>query len=114
MNVRFCSLCGQIDDVESLKIAGINPRKVIMVYVSEGLEYRLVMSFTFCIVCKVAQLLVEVFAKMIFLHGYVHGDPHPGNILITPTYDRGKGQFQLGTYNWIHLNIISNQPSSCV
>ncbi|KAI8536598.1 hypothetical protein RHMOL_Rhmol10G0270300 [Rhododendron molle] len=33
---------------------------------------------------KVAKALVEVFAEMIFVHGFVHGDPHPGNILVSP------------------------------
>jgi aarF domain-containing kinase len=31
---------------------------------------------------QVAQELVEIFAEMVFCHGYVHGDPHPGNILV--------------------------------
>ncbi|KVH92149.1 Protein kinase-like domain-containing protein [Cynara cardunculus var. scolymus] len=31
---------------------------------------------------KVAKVLVEAFAEMIFVHGFVHGDPHPGNILV--------------------------------
>ncbi|KAL4652445.1 hypothetical protein ACB092_01G233400 [Castanea dentata] len=27
---------------------------------------------------------MEVFAEMIFVHGFIHGDPHPGNILVSP------------------------------
>ncbi|KAK9069409.1 hypothetical protein SSX86_011312 [Deinandra increscens subsp. villosa] len=34
-------------------------------------------------VLKVAKVLVEAFAEMIFVHGFVHGDPHPGNILVS-------------------------------
>ncbi|KAF6152866.1 hypothetical protein GIB67_000889, partial [Kingdonia uniflora] len=33
---------------------------------------------------KVAKALIEIFAEMIFMHGFVHGDPHPGNILFLP------------------------------
>ncbi|KAL5548416.1 hypothetical protein UlMin_003647 [Ulmus minor] len=33
---------------------------------------------------KVAKVLAEVFVEMIFVHGFVHGDPHPGNILVCP------------------------------
>eukprot|EP01018_Ginkgo_biloba_P028577 Gb_41116 [translate_table: standard] len=40
---------------------------------------------------KVAQSLLEVFAEMIFVHGYVHGDPHPGNILISPHTNKSHG-----------------------
>lgn len=28
--------------------------------------------------------LVEIFARMIFLHGHVHCDAHPGNIFVRP------------------------------
>ncbi|KAH6559625.1 hypothetical protein KP509_1Z001000 [Ceratopteris richardii] len=47
----------KIDDVKSLQTAGVD-------------------------LLKVARSLVEVFAQMIFVHGCVHGDPHPGNILV--------------------------------
>nr|XP_023892449.1 uncharacterized aarF domain-containing protein kinase 1-like [Quercus suber] len=49
----------QVDDVEFFKEMGINP-------------------------IKVAKALMEVFAEMIFIHGFIHGDPHPGNILVSP------------------------------
>ena len=29
-------------------------------------------------------VLIDIFAKMIFLHGHVHCDAHPGNILVRP------------------------------
>lgn len=32
---------------------------------------------------------MEVFAEMIFIHGFVHGDPHPGNILVSPEGPNG-------------------------
>lgn len=33
--------------------------------------------------CKeVANLLAEAYSKMIFVHGFFHGDPHPGNIFV--------------------------------
>ena len=31
---------------------------------------------------RVTDLLVEIFSRMIFLHGHIHCDPHPGNILV--------------------------------
>lgn len=38
-------------------------------------------------------MLLEVFAEMIFIHGFLHGDPHPGNILVCP---EGQNGFSLG------------------
>jgi predicted unusual protein kinase regulating ubiquinone biosynthesis (AarF/ABC1/UbiB family) len=43
---------------------------------------------------QVAKALVELFGEMIFVHGFIHGDPHPGNILVS---SQGHGNFQLGT-----------------
>lgn len=41
-------------------------------------------------------ILVEVFAKMIFEHGFVHCDAHPGNILVRENpKNRGKPQIVL-------------------
>ncbi|XP_021771019.1 uncharacterized aarF domain-containing protein kinase 1 isoform X2 [Chenopodium quinoa] len=66
LTMQFCS--GQkVDDLEFLKKTGMDPRKV-------------------------AQALVEVFADMVFIHGFVHGDPHPGNILVSPS---GQNDFTL-------------------
>ena len=33
---------------------------------------------------ETGDLLVKIFAKMIFEHGHVHCDAHPGNILVRP------------------------------
>ncbi|XP_073139916.1 uncharacterized protein [Henckelia pumila] len=58
LTMQFCT--GQkVDDLEFLKQTGISP-------------------------LEVAKALVEVFAEMIFVHGFLHGDPHPGNILVSP------------------------------
>lgn len=32
---------------------------------------------------KVSDLLTKAYSEMIFVHGFVHCDPHPGNILVT-------------------------------
>ena len=49
-------------------------------------------------VLQVAKALVEVFAEMIFIHGFLHGDPHPGNILVSPEAE-GQSGFSLGMLN---------------
>ncbi|XP_075652330.1 uncharacterized protein LOC142622686 isoform X3 [Castanea sativa] len=51
LTMEFCR-GHKVDDVEFLKEMGINP-------------------------IKVAKALMEVFAEMIFVHGFIHGDPHP-------------------------------------
>lgn len=63
LTMQFC--WGQkVDDVAYMKNKGIDP-------------------------IKVAKVLAEVFAEMIFVHGFLHGDPHPGNILVSPEGPRG-------------------------
>ncbi|XP_038876388.1 aarF domain-containing protein kinase 1 isoform X2 [Benincasa hispida] len=57
LTMEFCE-GHKVDDIEFMKQSGIEPSKV-------------------------AKALVEVFAEMIFVHGFVHGDPHPGNILVS-------------------------------
>ncbi|KAJ4962094.1 hypothetical protein NE237_022004 [Protea cynaroides] len=63
LTMQFCN-GHKVDDLESMKESGINPTKV-------------------------AKALVEVFAEMIFVHGFVHGDPHPGNVLVSPNGPNG-------------------------
>ncbi|KAJ9702995.1 hypothetical protein PVL29_004661 [Vitis rotundifolia] len=68
LTMQFCT-GHKVDDLEFMKKSGINPRKV-------------------------AKALVEVFAEMIFIHGFLHGDPHPGNILVSPEAE-GQSGFSL-------------------
>jgi ubiquinone biosynthesis protein len=49
----------RIDDVEQIKKMNVDPRKI-------------------------AQLGLHAYWKMIFDDGFFHGDPHPGNLLVTP------------------------------
>lgn len=56
---------------------------------------------------------MEVFAEMIFIHGFIHGDPHPGNILVSP---EGRNGFCLGM-SWLlikYLLILSEIKQCCV
>ncbi|TXG49189.1 hypothetical protein EZV62_025064 [Acer yangbiense] len=74
LTMEFCLGC-KVDDLKVLKEIKVNP-------------------------IKVAKALVEVFAEMIFVHGFVHGDPHPGNILVSPEGQNGFSLVLLdhGTY----------------
>ncbi|KAI7851026.1 ABC1 family-domain-containing protein [Circinella umbellata] len=58
----------RIDDLDYMKKHGINPAQV-------SAEFS------------------EAFSKMIFLHGFVHCDPHPGNVLIRPAKDPKHSKF---------------------
>lgn len=57
----------RVDDVVALKKAGINSHTV-------------------------AQTVVDAFAQMIFVNGFVHCDPHPGNLMVRRKED---GAFEL-------------------
>ncbi|KAK2998584.1 hypothetical protein RJ639_024153 [Escallonia herrerae] len=63
LTMQFCR-GNKVDDLEFMKEMRISPMKV-------------------------AKALVEVFAEMIFVHGFLHGDPHPGNILVSPEGPNG-------------------------
>lgn len=70
LTMEFMEGC-KVDDISSLEKAGVDPKQV-------------------------ASLLVDIFAEMIFCHGYVHGDPHPGNILVHRDPSRsGKHNFDI-------------------
>ena len=40
---------------------------------------------------EVALLLLDAFSEMVFVHGRVHADPHPGNLLVRPLTDPRQG-----------------------
>lgn len=41
---------------------------------------------------KISERLGLIFSKMIFSHGFVHCDPHPGNVMINPISTQAKGK----------------------
>ncbi|CAG9313953.1 unnamed protein product [Blepharisma stoltei] len=56
----------------------------------------------------IAHTLSRAFNEMIFVHGFVHCDPHPGNILIRPSKVRGKAEVVLldhGLYKELPINV---------
>ncbi|XP_061347768.1 uncharacterized protein LOC133293238 isoform X2 [Gastrolobium bilobum] len=63
LTMQFCA-GHKIDDLDFLNQIGVDPEKV-------------------------AKSLIELFAEMVFVHGYIHGDPHPGNILVSPEASNG-------------------------
>jgi Predicted unusual protein kinase len=64
---------------------------------------------------EVADKLSQLYSQMIFIHGFVHSDPHPGNILVKKTpkgvdivlLDHG---LYAVSFNTINLNI-SNETT---
>jgi predicted unusual protein kinase regulating ubiquinone biosynthesis (AarF/ABC1/UbiB family) len=56
----------KINDVDALRAAGIDP-------------------------AEVARVFAEVMFDQVFTHGFVHADPHPGNIFVTPHRAGGLG-----------------------
>lgn len=67
------------------KISLSSRRTIVMEYV-EGLKINDIQSLEleFGDPKKASQILIDAFAKMIFEHGHVHCDAHPGNILVRP------------------------------
>ena len=44
----------------------------------------------------VGVLLLDVFAQMTYVNGLVHGDAHPGNVLIRAAPQQGEGAWAYG------------------
>ncbi|KAG2391368.1 Protein ACTIVITY OF BC1 COMPLEX KINASE 8 [Vigna angularis] len=101
------SVSSELDFVQEARNSEIaaktfrNNKMVKIPHVFWDLTTRLVLTMQFCaghkFACgnvdiqaigvdpeKVAKSLIQLFAEMIFVHGYIHGDPHPGNILVSP------------------------------
>jgi predicted unusual protein kinase regulating ubiquinone biosynthesis (AarF/ABC1/UbiB family) len=53
---------------------------------------------------RVLDALLEAYAKQIFAHGFFHGDPHPGNILVLPG---AEGRFQLC---FVDFGLVESVP----
>lgn len=78
---------------------------------SESVKIVSLLSKSFLLILQVAKTLIEIFAEMIFVHGFVHGDPHPGNLLVSP---RGHSGFSIGTSVISNIFPVHGQiPSFC-
>ncbi|XP_036686098.1 uncharacterized aarF domain-containing protein kinase 5 isoform X2 [Balaenoptera musculus] len=77
LTAEFCEGC-KVNDVEAIKTMGLAVRDI-------------------------AEKLIKAFAEQIFYTGFVHSDPHPGNVLVRKGPD-GKGQLVLldhGLYQFL-------------
>jgi len=74
----------KINDVEALVAAGIDPNAVA------------------------AELARSTF-EQIFVHGFFHADPHPGNIFVSPTGEPGAGEFKITFIDFGMMGEISDE-----
>lgn len=74
----------KINDVDALRAAGIDPSEV-------------------------ATRFAAVMFDQLFLHGYFHGDPHPGNIFVTPTNEAGGRTWR---FTFIDFGMMGEVPDA--
>ena len=74
----------KINDIEALLVAGIDPNAVA------------------------AELARSTF-EQIFVHGFFHADPHPGNIFVTPDGEPGAGGFKITFIDFGMMGEISDE-----
>ena len=77
----------KINDVVALRAAGIDP-------------------------ADVASVFAEVMFDQVFTHSFVHADPHPGNIFVTPVRQDGSGQGQRFRLTFIDFGMMAEIPAS--
>ena len=57
---------------------------------------------------EVALLLLDAFSEMVFVHGRVHADPHPGNLLVRPLTETKQSELHFrprsGGRDELHVN----------
>jgi predicted unusual protein kinase regulating ubiquinone biosynthesis (AarF/ABC1/UbiB family) len=80
----------KINDVEGLRAAGIDPSEV-------------------------ANEFASVMFDQLFVHGYFHADPHPGNIFVTPLGDGGVGADSAGRawkFTFVDFGMMGDVPDT--
>ena len=87
-NFRFV---GNSDDlyIPKVDVLKSTKRTILMEYV-EGIKIDDIdaLNAKFGSAKDCTNVLISIFAKMIFQHGHVHCDAHPGNILVRPNPDK--------------------------
>ena len=78
----------KINDVDALRAAGIDP-------------------------AEVARVFAEVMFDQLFTHGFVHADPHPGNIFVTPLRRSATGEAEEPGWRltFIDFGMMAEVPS---
>jgi aarF domain-containing kinase len=57
--------------------------------------------------------LGKLYSEMIFVHGYIHCDPHPGNLFVSKAKNGAQiilldhGLYQVNVYDIIRLGVLS-------
>ncbi len=74
----------KISDVEALRAAGIDPNSV-------------------------AAELARVSFQQIFVHGFFHADPHPGNIFVTPAAEGDEAPFKLSFIDFGMMGRVTSE-----
>lgn len=77
----------KINDTEALRAAGIDPSEVAAVF-------------------------AEVMFDQVFTHSFVHADPHPGNIFVTPVPSTGSGDRGGFRLTFIDFGMMAEIPDS--
>jgi predicted unusual protein kinase regulating ubiquinone biosynthesis (AarF/ABC1/UbiB family) len=83
--MRAC-LAGRDDVIVPRVVRELSSRRLLVTEFAEGVRCTDLAGLErFGVDPKdVARRLSELFAEMILTHGFFHGDPHPGNILVQP------------------------------
>ncbi|MES2169500.1 MAG: AarF/UbiB family protein [Actinomycetota bacterium] len=77
----------KINDVEALRAAGIDPSEV-------------------------AAEFAGVMFDQLFVHGYFHADPHPGNIFVTPLDALTSGSSRAWKFSFIDFGMMGEIPDT--
>ena len=89
-----------------LLIVGV-PRSVNQVFTNAP---STCLSITVILNMQVSQMLGKLYSEMIFVKGFIHCDPHPGNLLVRKSIANGKTEIILldhGLYQVLNRYIYN-------
>eukprot|EP00466_Bigelowiella_natans_P012016 jgi/Bigna1/85922/estExt_fgenesh1_pg.C_70026 len=77
----------RITDKDGVRQMGFSIPKddVMLIVIMLMFKFTIMMKMIFpSVFTKVMDMVVKTFAEQIFLTGFIHADPHPGNVLVRP------------------------------